>query len=126
MTLAHEEAKRHRHKYIRTEHVLLALIDYDSTRDELNLHVPTDCIRKAIAMMHCPTCDAEEKMELSASARRAIERIQSPASLQPITVLHLVYSILQSSVTVPRILSTCGVDITALAAWLESEIAHDK
>jgi len=123
---AREQAKQHHHKYIRTEHLLLALLAKDEMVADMPVSLDIACIRQSIAMMRCPTCDAEEKMELSASAQRAYELAQNIASSQPMKFQHLLYGILQSSSTVQRVLESCNVDMMHLAEWLKSEVVYDK
>ena len=118
MRQAREEAKRYHHKYIRTEHLLLAMLDKYPIEQ---LTQNSECIRQAVAIMHCPTCDAEEKMELSASAKRAFQLAPSIAVSQPLQSHHLLLGILQSSQTVKRLLETCGVNLAMLIESLESE-----
>lgn len=117
---ARDEAKRYHHKYIRTEHLLLALL-----RD-VDLPIDVDRIRLSLSVMQCPTCDAEEQMVLSASAQRAWHLAKDYAGGHPITEQHLLLGILQSSLTVQRLLASYGLDTPALIADIESKIQHGK
>lgn len=115
---AREEARRYHHKYIRTEHLLLALVaHYDMSLD-------MTCIRSSVGLLKCPTCSAEEQMELSASALRAWQLAEGYAGEQTVTVNHVLLGILQSSLTVPKLLETCNIDVPMLVANLESKTKH--
>lgn len=123
---ARDEAKRYHHRYIRTEHILLALLEFadESTRNRWG--IDRDCIRQRVALMPCPTCNAEEKMELSASASRAFALAQNLAEEQILTLDNWLTGILQSSHTVQNSLSACGVDIHALRDQLNKAVRHGK
>lgn len=125
MTQARDEAKRYHHKYIRTEHLLLAMFHQDALYFT-DLGIDVACIREEVASMHCPTCDADEQMVLSASAERAWQLAQSYAEGQTVTEQHVILGILQSSLTVRRLFESCGVDVSTLVANLESKIQHDE
>lgn len=120
MAQARDEAKRYHHKYIRTEHLLIAVLN----SSDLGLDV--DCIRSAIAFLRCPTCDAEEQMILSASAQRAWELAESYTDGQSLTHEHILLGILQSSLTVRKLLKSCGVEVSTIVADLEGKIQHGK
>lgn len=123
MIQARKEARINHHKYIRTEHLLLSVLTISHIQQSA---VNLDCIRDAIRAMRCPTCDAEERMELSASAQRAYKLAQQAASPQPVQAHHLLVAILNSSVTVGRLLASCDIDATAWCEQLESEIVDGK
>lgn len=123
---AREEAKRYHHRYIRTEHILLALLEFadESTRNRWG--IDRDCIRQRVAFMPCPTCSAEEKMELSASASRAFTLAQNLADGLVLTLDNWLSGILQSSLTVQNSLSACGNDIHALHDQLNRAVRHGE
>lgn len=123
MIQARKEARINHHKYIRTEHLLLALL---TVSDRQQSAVNLDCIRDAVSAMRCPTCDAEERMELSASAQRAYKLAQEAASPQPVQAHHLLVAILNSSGTVGRLLASCDIDAEAWCKQLEGEIVDGK
>jgi|GEM_PF-1763451 len=123
MTQARDEAKRYHHKYIRTEHVLLAMFQQVEVTE---YGIEADCIRSGVAMMNCPTCSAEEQMILSAGAERAMQLAQDYAGQQPLMTSHLMLGILNSSITCGRLLASCGVDVTLLVTDIESKIQHGE
>ncbi len=117
---ARDEAKRYHHKYIRTEHLLIAVLH----SGDLGLDV--DCIQAAIAFLRCPTCDAEEQMILSASAQRAWELAESYADGQLLTHEHVLLGILHSSLTVRKLLESCDMEVSTIVADLEGKIRYGK
>ena len=125
MRHAREEAKRYQHKYIRTEHLLLALLNMGALENILPIF-DTTCIHQAVAVMRCPTCSAEEQMELSASAKRAYQLAESYASSHRMQSRELLLGILESSQNVPRLLSSCGVNVSDLKQSLRSEVLDGK
>lgn len=121
--LARGEAKRYHHKYIRTEHLLLALMDIVVPDDPAWQNLDIYYVRQGVAMMRCPTCDTEEQMELSVSAQRAYKLAQSYAAGHPVEARQLLRGLLQSSLTVQRLLRSCDVNLDQLLQSLESEMS---
>lgn len=115
---AYVEAKRYHHKYIRTEHLFLALVNLGWLEE---FDIDMACLLQAVALMRCPTCSAEEKMELSASAKRAHELALQYAGNAPLNTQHTLLGILRSSVTVSRLLANCGIDSGEWMELLESK-----
>ena len=68
LAFAREEVRRFRQKYIRCEHLLLALARLDSA---LDLDYAT--LSSEIAKLPYPMCGAEEKLELANGAQRALD-----------------------------------------------------
>jgi ATP-dependent Clp protease ATP-binding subunit ClpA len=67
-TTARDEARRFHHKYIRSEHLLLALLRMSN----IQTPVSYEDVSQAVNEMHCPTCGAEEKLIFAEGAKRAI------------------------------------------------------
>ena len=67
-SLAREEARRFHHKYIRSEHVLLALLRVANGQ----MPISYEDVSQAVNEMRCPTCGAEEKLIFAEGAKRAI------------------------------------------------------
>ncbi len=120
ITQARDEAKRYHHKYIRTEHLLLALLRLGWLElSEANIK----CLYDAVAVMRCPICSADEKMELSASAVRAYQLAETYAGDGQIDVEHVVLGLLQSSLTVSRLLASCDMNGKEWMQSLESKLS---
>ena len=66
--LASEEARRFHHKYIRSEHLLLALLRLSNTQTPMSYEEASQSVHE----MRCPTCGAEEKLIFAEGAKRAI------------------------------------------------------
>jgi hypothetical protein len=71
LRLARGEVRRFRQKYIRCEHLLLALARLDSS-----LNLDYEALSERIAALPYPTCGAEEKLELANGAQRALDAVQ--------------------------------------------------
>jgi hypothetical protein len=67
LEFAREEVRRYRQKYIRSEHLLLALLRLDE-----NLPIPYATLAARIEHLPYPTCGAEETLELAAGAKRIL------------------------------------------------------
>jgi hypothetical protein len=93
LTLAREEVHRFRQKYIRCEHLLLALLRLDTS-----LEIDYDQLAKRIAQLPYPTCGAEETLELANGAQRALTAIQESDSEM------ILQSLLQHSPLLRRII----------------------
>lgn len=93
LTLAREEVRRFRQKYIRCEHLLLALLRLDTS-----LEVDYDRLAQHVAQLPHPTCGAEEKLELANGAQRAL------AAVQELDSKMLLGSLLQQSPLLRRIM----------------------
>lgn len=120
ITQARGEAKRYHHRYIRTEHLLLALLSLGWLKlPEANIK----CLYNAVAIMRCPTCSAEEKMELSASAIRAYQLAESYAGDEQIEAEHVVLGLLKSSLTVSLLLTSCDMNGKEWMQSLESKLS---
>ena len=70
LTIAREEVRRFRQKYIRCEHLLLALLRLDES-----LPIDYDRLAEHIAQLPYPTCGAEETLELANGAQRALSTV---------------------------------------------------
>jgi ATP-dependent Clp protease ATP-binding subunit ClpA len=75
LELAREEVRRFRQKYIRCEHLLLALARLDSSLD-----LDYEALSAQIAKLPYPTCGAEEKLELANGAQRALDAARKQTS----------------------------------------------
>jgi ATP-dependent Clp protease ATP-binding subunit ClpA len=74
-TLAREEARRFHHKYIRSEHLLLALLRMANGQ----IPISYEDVSQSVNEMRCPTCGAEEKLIFAEGAKRAISHAKELA-----------------------------------------------
>ena len=93
---ARDEAIRLQHPYIRSEHLLLALIQQDASI----LPVSYKSLFARLAELPAPACGAEQKLVLAQGVKRALNLLGEDAPAQEI-----VDSILQSSPLLRRILN---------------------
>ena len=81
LDLSRREVRRFHQKYIRSEHILLALLNLDSScADEFQ--ITYEELSSAIAKLPVPTCGAEEKLELAMSAKRALSIAQNQSEAE--------------------------------------------
>jgi ATP-dependent Clp protease ATP-binding subunit ClpA len=92
-TLAREEARRFHHKYIRSEHLLLALLRYP----DFALPIRYEDASLALSEMQCPTCEAEEKLIFAEGAKRAIAHAQDLAGSGKLSAEHILAGIVAYS-----------------------------
>jgi len=105
---AHQEAGRFNHKYIRTEHLLLALLHdrqlgHNQAVEPLGLTYTT--IEAAVGSLRCPICAAEDTMELSAAAKRILEQIDMDKPAQ------MMMQLIHSSSMVRKLLADSQIDL---------------
>lgn len=108
---AQAEAQRFGHKYVRTEHLLLALLaEPDSgLRQRLDAAgLDYAGFSALVAGLNCPVCGAEATLELSAGAKRALEAARHFASGESPDSVHLLRGILQVSPLVRELLADAG------------------
>ena len=112
LALARDEARRYRHRYIRGEHLLLALYrDGGPAAAALRAAgVEEARLDRAVAAMPCPTCEADEKLTPSATARRALELAE-----QPVTPSRLLDALLNHAPLVRKLLAE--IDVSAQDVW---------
>lgn len=124
LTFAREEAQHYHHKYIRTEHLLLALLRMadDSLIDMWGLNPHR--LKKAVGGLNCPICAAEEKMELSAGASRALDTAKSLAGDGVLHPNHVLRGIIQLSPTVRNLMLSCDINPMRLMHQLENDLEH--
>ena len=78
---AQAEARRFRHKYVRAEHLLLALLYQSDSPAAKRLQaagISYAGFSAHVARLNCPVCGAEEKLVLAEGARRAVLGISFP------------------------------------------------
>ena len=93
---AREEAIRLQYPYIRSEHLLLAMLRQNAGL----LPVSYETLFTRIAELASPSCGAEQKLILAQGAKRALSQLGDDATIQEITI-----SIIQSSPLLRRILA---------------------
>ena len=93
---ARDEAIRLQHPYIRSEHLLLALLKQDTGV----LPVSYDVLFEQLAELPSPSCGAEQKLVLAQAAKRALNQLGDDAS-----IVEIAASIIQSSPLLRRILA---------------------
>jgi ATP-dependent Clp protease ATP-binding subunit ClpA len=91
--LAREEARRFHHKYIRSEHLLLALLRLSNMQAPISYEEAS----KALSEMRCPTCGAEEKLIFAEGAKRALAHAKELAGEGSLTNEHVLAGILAYS-----------------------------
>jgi len=125
LALARAEARRYRHQYIRGEHLLLALCRGGGAAAIALRAAGVDETRldRAVAAMPCPTCEADEKLTLSATAQRAFDRAE-----QPVTPSHLLDALLNHAPLVRKLLAEIGVSVQDVWRALEDDKGdlHDQ
>jgi ATP-dependent Clp protease ATP-binding subunit ClpA len=92
-TIAREEARRFHHKYIRSEHLLLALLRLSTMQTPLSYEEAS----QAIQGMRCPTCGAEEKLIFAEGAKRAMAHAKALAGDGEVSAEHVLAGILAYS-----------------------------
>jgi ATP-dependent Clp protease ATP-binding subunit ClpA len=92
-TVAREEARRFHHKYIRSEHLLLALLRFP----EAQAPIRYEDAANALSEMRCPTCDAEEKLIFAEGAKRAIAHAKELAGQGELSAEHVLAGIVAYS-----------------------------
>jgi ATP-dependent Clp protease ATP-binding subunit ClpA len=110
--LAQAEARRFGHKYVRAEHLLLALLRQPENQAAQRLQaagVTYAAFSTRVAGLNCPVCAAEEKLELAAVAKRAVQAAQRFAGHVPPDSLDLLRGILQVSPLVREMLADTGL-----------------
>lgn len=115
--LAREEAQRHRHKYIRTEHLLLALLRQPETSTHQQLTtagLTYDAFAGHVGTLARPVCAADETLELAAGSVRALQTALQLAGDDAPDNGHLLRGILQNSPLSRRILTTMGINVEQL------------
>ena len=110
LDIARGEVRRFRQKYIRCEHLLLALVQLD---DSLGLDYAA--LSERIAELPYPTCGAEEKLELAQGAQRALDAVRRSATEDGLDSQVVLQSILQNSPLVRRIVSEISQDKNSIA-----------
>lgn len=127
--LAREEAKRFQHLYVRTEHLLLAMLRIPDSPAYVALTMAgLDYARlaEAVGKLACPLCDGDVKLTLSSSARQAIAKAENLAGSDAIHSGHILWGILQQASTGRRLLERLGVGIVQLEQDLERKFDHAK
>ncbi len=79
LTQARAEARRVLHKYVRSEHLLLALlrITDPALREELQrVGMTYEAVAQQVSSLARPVCAADEKQTLSANAERIVQVAQ--------------------------------------------------
>lgn len=124
MARARQQAARYRHKYIRSEHLLLALTEQPDAAVARYLRragVDHDALAGQVAALRRPVCAADEQMVLAAAADRALQAAREYAGQADPPPLSVLYGVLRMSPLVRRILSGLGADPAALLEQLEAE-----
>jgi ATP-dependent Clp protease ATP-binding subunit ClpA len=112
LALAQAEARRFRHKYVRAEHLLLALLRQTGSPAAQRLQaagVTYAAFSARVSGLNCPVCAAEEKLELAEVAKRAVQAAQRFAGQVPPDSLDLLRGILQVSPLVRKMLADTGL-----------------
>src|SRR5687768_9528358 len=100
LEVARGEVRRFRQKYIRCEHLLLALARLDSSLD-----LDYEALSAEVAKLPYPTCGAEEKLELANGAQRVLDAARKQTSDDKLDSHVVFQNILHTSPLVRRILS---------------------
>jgi ATP-dependent Clp protease ATP-binding subunit ClpA len=87
--LAREEARRFHHKYIRSEHLLLALLRLSNVQTPVSYEEAS----QSVNAMRCPTCGAEEKLIFAEGAKRAIAHAKELAGDKEVSAEQLLAGI---------------------------------
>lgn len=124
LSLAREQAQAHHHKYIRTEHLLLALLSMVDTATHRVWGLNLSQLTQALESLPCPTCAAEEKLELSAGASRALEMAESLSDDGKLYPNFVLIGIIQMSPTVRNLMASCDINCMRLLHQLENETKH--
>lgn len=120
--IAQNEAQQFRHKYIRAEHLLLALLrlPVDPASNLLQQHgIDYAALAARVHELSCPLCEAEETLELANGAVRALQIAQSTAGDEPLHGGHVLGGILQVSPLVRALLTELGVKLATLIPALQ-------
>lgn len=126
---ARHEARAFQHKYIRTEHLFLAVLHQMSSNHQhvLSEHGLTyDCFQAEVATLSCPVCAANETMILTPSAQRSLIRAQQHCQCARPDNTLLLSSIIETSPLVRRLLQQCSVDTDHLQQVLMQTTRMDS
>ena len=77
LTYAREEAIRFQHPYIRSEHLLLALLQVDNTI----LPISYAQLSQQVLALPKPKCGAEQKLDLAQGAKRALQQLDNDPTM---------------------------------------------
>lgn len=115
-SLALEEALMVKHKYIRSEHLLLALLRMPDARAALELGgagIGYDAVAAQVRALTRPVCAADERHELSANAARIMQTARETPDAPSRALL---YTLVRQSPLVRKLLTRAG----AAPEWIES------
>ncbi len=127
--LAREEAKRFQHLYIRTEHLLLAMLRIPDSPAYVALTMAgLDYARlaEAVGQLACPVCAGDVRLVLSSGARQALAKAENLAGSAALHSGHILWGILQQASTGRRLLEQSGVALAQLEQDLERKFDHAK
>ena len=116
---ATREARRFRHPYIRSEHLLLAIVP----ETPLERFVDYAQLAENVRALPRPTCAADDKLILAKVAERALIHAQKLAGDEKLTASHVLQALIHTSPIVRNILRQADVKLEDLQATLEQEHA---
>jgi ATP-dependent Clp protease ATP-binding subunit ClpA len=120
--LAQHEARQGGHKYVRAEHLLLALLQLPRDPAYALLQaqgVDYATLAGAVRGLPCPVCAAEPSLELANGAQRALQSAQALAGAATLHGGHILSGIVQVSPLVRSLLTQVGVELPLLFAQPE-------
>jgi len=121
LSIAQREARMLRHKYIRCEHLLLAVLkagDEDTRALMARMGLTYDGLLAQISALKRPVCAADARFKLGAGTRRALQTARKQAGERPIASGDLIYGVVSRSPLVRRLLARLDVDTDALLTAL--------
>jgi ATP-dependent Clp protease ATP-binding subunit ClpA len=108
--IARMEAQRCQHAYIRSEHLLLALLHDPLIVEQSGIQIET--IRQTLETMPVPRCGVDQKLILSVTAQRIVDNL--PEAGDHTTALKWLKAIIEKSPTARTLLSHAGFDPVAI------------